>query len=176
MTPRKLALNFFLWNTDRVMNPVLGSVEDLPQDYLSDFHKEPLNRGQTLNSISRDKTGNRGSWFIVVTEHAGKKPQISWWRIFLDAITCRSFPGATPVFSGEGNSLCRVVTSLSLQSPWLNPRPVHMETLVDKVIIGEVFLRDFRFNPVITIPPTLHSHSLICHRRYIIFVIASIVN
>ena len=43
------------------MKSVLGGVEDLPQDYLSDFHKESLNCGQTLNSISRDKTGNRGS-------------------------------------------------------------------------------------------------------------------
>jgi len=47
---------------------------------------------------------------------------------------------------------------------------------VEKVEIGEVFLRDFRFNPVITIPPTLYSHSLICHRRYKIFAIDSSIN
>lgn len=69
-----------------------------------------------------------------------------------------------------------VVTSLSPQRPRLNPKPVHVETMVEKVEIGEVFLRKVRFNPVVTIPPTRHSHSLICHRRYIIFEIDSFIN
>jgi hypothetical protein len=33
------------------MNPVLGGEEDLPQDYLSGFHKEALNRRQTILSV-----------------------------------------------------------------------------------------------------------------------------
>ena len=159
------------------MNPVLRGEEDLPQDYLSGFHKEALNRRKTLNSISRDKNGNRESWFITVNEHAGKKQQISF--LVKDFSLCHHlwiFPGATTVFNAEGSSLCRVVTSLSPQNPRLNPRPVHIETLVDNVVIVEVFLLDFRFSPVITIPPTLHSHSLICHRRYIIFAIDNFVN
>jgi hypothetical protein len=168
MTQKTLALNFFLWNTDRAMNPVLRGKEDLPQDYLSDFYIKALNHRQTLNFISRDKTGNRESWFILVTEHAGTKQQISWQ--IKDFFLCHHlwiFLGVTPLFDEEGNSLCTVVTSLSSRSTRLNPRPVHVENMVDTVETEEVFLRHFWFNPVITIPPTLHSHSLICHRRHI---------
>jgi hypothetical protein len=178
MTPRTLALIFFLWNSDRAMNPVLRGGEDLPQDYFSGFHKETLIRRQARNSISRDKTGNRKSWFNIITEHAGKEAAdfVAGEGYFPLCNHLWVFPGAIPVFSGEENTLCRVVTTLLPQSPRLNPRPVHMENLVDKVEIGEVFLRDFRFNPLITIPPTLHSHSLICPRRYTVFAIDSLVN
>jgi hypothetical protein len=39
------------------MNPVLRGEEDLPQDYLSGFHKKAFNRRQTLNSSVGIKLG-----------------------------------------------------------------------------------------------------------------------
>ena len=41
-----------------------------------------------------------------------------------------------------------------------NHRPVHMGFMVDKVALGQVFLRVLWFFPVCTIPPMLHIHIL----------------
>jgi hypothetical protein len=37
-----------------------------------------------------------------------------------------------------------------------NPRSVHVGFVVDKVALGQVFLRVLRFSPVNFIPPVLH--------------------
>jgi hypothetical protein len=36
--------------------------------------------------------------------------------------------------------------------------PVHVGIMVDKVALGQAFLRDLRFSPVNIIPPLLHTH------------------
>jgi hypothetical protein len=49
-----------------------------------------------------------------------------------------------------------LVTGLSPQRPGFNPGSVHVEFVVDKVALGQVFLRVLRFSPVSFIPPVLH--------------------
>jgi hypothetical protein len=46
-----------------------------------------------------------------------------------------------------------VVTSLSLRKPGFEPKSVHIGFVVEKVALGQVFLRILRFSPVI--PPWL---------------------
>jgi hypothetical protein len=43
----------------------------------------------------------------------------------------------------------------------LAPSSVHVEFVMDKVALGQVFLRFLRFYPVKIIPPLLHIHSYI---------------
>jgi hypothetical protein len=52
-------------------------------------------------------------------------------------------------------------TSKQKFSPGFAPRPVHVGFVVDKVALGQVFLRVLRFSPVNTIQPLLHIHSCI---------------
>ena len=142
------------------MNPVLRGEEDLSRDYLSDFHKEALNCRQTPNSISRDKTGNGEADSLQSLSTLEKKQQVSWQVIYFPL--CHHlwiFPGTTPVFNGEGNSLCRVVTGLSPQRPRLNPRSVHVEIMAEKVEIGEVFSEIYGL--VLLLP--FHQRSIVIH-------------
>ena len=41
--------------------------------------------------------------------------------------------------------LRQLVTVLSSRGDWFNPRPVHLGFVVDKVTLGDVILRIFRF-------------------------------
>jgi hypothetical protein len=51
-----------------------------------------------------------------------------------------------------------LVTGLSLQRAGFLPKSIHVGFVVDKVALGQVFLRVLRFSPVIIIPPLLHIH------------------
>jgi hypothetical protein len=54
----------------------------------------------------------------------------------------------------------------------LDPTPVHVQSVVDKLALGEAFLREFRASPVSSIPPFLHIHiSSLDDRRYVILAI-----
>jgi hypothetical protein len=56
-----------------------------------------------------------------------------------------------------------------------DPRPVHVGLIIDKEAMGQLYIRALRSSPVNVIPPMLHIHSLIYHRRYIISSIDSVV-
>ena len=49
-----------------------------------------------------------------------------------------------------------LVAGLSPRRPWFDPGSVHVEFMVDKVALGQVFLRVLRFSPISVIPPVLH--------------------
>jgi hypothetical protein len=63
--------------------------------------------------------------------------------------------------------LKRLVAGLSPRRPGITPRSVHVGCVVDKVALGQVFLRVFRLLPVNIIPPFLHTHPSppheVCH-------------
>lgn len=62
-----------------------------------------------------------------------------------------------------GPLLRRFVAGFSPRRPGLSPRLVHMGFVVEKVAVGQVFLRVLRFFPVIVILLLLHIHSsIIC--------------
>ena len=61
------------------------------------------------------------------------------------------------------------VAGLSPCRSWLNPRPVNVVFVVDKLALEQDFL------PVSVIPPMLHIYSLICHGRYIILATDSVI-
>jgi hypothetical protein len=48
-----------------------------------------------------------------------------------------------------------LVANQSLQSPEFLPDSTHMGYVVDKVALGQIFLRVLRFSPVSIIPPSL---------------------
>jgi hypothetical protein len=68
--------------------------------------------------------------------------------------------------------ICFVRVGISVAVPWLRPlvagisprktgfdvRSVHVRIIVDKVALGQVFLRVLPFYPVSIIPPMLHIH------------------
>ena len=54
-------------------------------------------------------------------------------------------------------------------------RPVHVEFVVDKVLLEVNFLGIRRFCPVITIPPLLYTHLLLYNRSYSNSAIDSVV-
>jgi len=55
--------------------------------------------------------------------------------------------------------LSLLVAGLSLWRPGFDPKPVHVEFMVDKVALGQVRNQEFLFSPVIIIAPMLHTHS-----------------
>ena len=60
----------------------------------------------------------------------------------------------------------------SPRSSGLDPTPVHVQSVVDKLAMGEDFLRVLRGFPVSSIPPVLHIHiSSLGDRRYVILAI-----
>jgi hypothetical protein len=61
--------------------------------------------------------------------------------------------------------LRRPIVGLTPRRAQISPRPVHMRFVMDKVPVGQVFLRELRFSSVNIIPLMLHTHSLIYHRR-----------
>jgi hypothetical protein len=64
---------------------------------------------------------------------------------------------------------------ISSGRPGFNPRPLHVEFVVDKVALGPDFLRVFRFSPASRILPVLGTHSFSDYRRYIIVAIENVV-
>jgi hypothetical protein len=52
--------------------------------------------------------------------------------------------------------LRRLVAGLSPRRSGFDPGSVHVEFVVDKVALGQVFPRVLRFSPVNFIPPVLH--------------------
>ena len=56
-----------------------------------------------------------------------------------------------------------------------DPGSVLVSFVADKVALGPVFLPVLRFSPVTTIPPMLHIHSFIYHRRYLTFTTRSAI-
>jgi hypothetical protein len=50
----------------------------------------------------------------------------------------------------------RLVAGVSPRRPGLDPGSVHVEFVVDKVALGQVYPRVSRFSPVSFIPPVLH--------------------
>ena len=57
----------------------------------------------------------------------------------------------------------------------LDPGPVHARFVLNKVAVRQVSLGVLPFFHVNIIPPTLHTHFIICYRRYINLAIAIIV-
>lgn len=53
----------------------------------------------------------------------------------------------------------------------LQIRPVYVVFVVDKVLVGQVFIRVFRFSTVNKITPVLNAHSFTYRRRYMISAI-----
>jgi hypothetical protein len=66
-------------------------------------------------------------------------------------------------------------TLLFFLKAMFNPMQVHVEFVVDKVEMGQVFLSVVYIPSVIVIPPVLHIHSFIYQRCNIIFPIDSVV-
>jgi hypothetical protein len=54
--------------------------------------------------------------------------------------------------------LQRLVAGLSPRRPGFAPGSIHVGFVVDKVALGQVFLRILRFSPSNIIPPLLHIH------------------
>jgi hypothetical protein len=52
--------------------------------------------------------------------------------------------------------LRRLVAGLPPRTPGFDPGSIHVEFVVDKVALGQVFPRVLRFSPVNFIPPVLH--------------------
>jgi hypothetical protein len=69
-------------------------------------------------------------------------------------------------------------------APWLrrlrrfglNPYPVHVRFVVDKVELRYDFLRISSISPASIIPPMLHALSLIQYRRHMLLAIDNICN
>ena len=57
-------------------------------------------------------------------------------------------------------SLRWLVTGLWLRGPRFNPRSAHVVFMVNKVVLGLVFLWTLQFSPISTIPLILHAYSL----------------
>jgi hypothetical protein len=56
-----------------------------------------------------------------------------------------------------------------------NPTQVHVESVVDKVAMGQVFLSVVHIPPDIVIPPVFRTHSFVYQRCNIIFPIDIVV-
>jgi hypothetical protein len=67
--------------------------------------------------------------------------------------------------------LRRLVTGLSPRRPGFDPGSVHVGFVVDKVALGQAFLRVLRFSPVSLIPPVLHYTKN--QKKLIIFITGS---
>ena len=53
----------------------------------------------------------------------------------------------------------------------LQTRPVNVVFAVERVMVGQVFIRAFRFSTVSIFTPVLHAHSFTYHRSYMISAI-----
>jgi hypothetical protein len=59
----------------------------------------------------------------------------------------------------------RLQRGLSPRRIGIDPRPVRVENLVDKLALGQVSLGVLLFSPVSIIPLLLHTHSFTYYRR-----------
>jgi hypothetical protein len=51
-----------------------------------------------------------------------------------------------------------ISSGLSQRRPWFDPSSVHVRIVVDKVALGQGFIRALLLSRVIIIPPTLRTH------------------
>jgi hypothetical protein len=63
----------------------------------------------------------------------------------------------------------RLINGRLPRRPGFDPRSVIARFYVNKTAVGKVFLPALQFSPVNIIPPMLHTHSFIYHRRCIKF-------
>jgi len=76
----------------------------------------------------------------------------------------------------EGHAVAQEVKRRPLTAEVrLQTRPVYVVFVVERVIVGQVFNRAFRFSTVSIITPMLHAHSSTYHRRYMISAIDRVV-
>ena len=61
--------------------------------------------------------------------------------------------------------LGRLVASLSPRGPAFDPRSIQVKYVLHKVALEQIFLREFLFSPVGSIPPGLHTH---LHRQLLL--------
>jgi len=75
--------------------------------------------------------------------------------------------------------LCRTLGVYSpsslLRNSGLNPGRVHVEFVVNKLVLEQVFLRVLLFSPVGTTPVVLHAYSFISFRHCMFSSIDSVV-
>jgi hypothetical protein len=69
----------------------------------------------------------------------------------------------------EGRAVVQEVRRRPLTAEiWLQTRPVYVIFAVDRVTLGQLFIRAFWFSTVNIITPVFHAHSFTYHRRYMI--------
>jgi hypothetical protein len=73
----------------------------------------------------------------------------------------------------HNNSSRTLVAGVSRRSVMFNPRPVHVEIVVNEEAERQVFWV-FLFISVSVIPPVLRTHYIVYHRRHVISEIDSI--
>jgi len=93
--------------------------------------------------------------------------EILWRRLVKHSSGGIVLTGAMPRFSLDAG--------ISPGKPGFNPRPLHVEFVVDKVALGLDFLRVCRFSSANKILPVPNTHSFSDYRRYIIVAIESVV-
>ena len=91
-----------------------------------------------------------------------------------DNKSCRNFTKFLPVYCVSQPWIqCR-----SQALPWLKCQSVLSPPagfVVNKVAWGQDFVQRYRLSPVSTIPPLLHTHQFIYHRRYVTLATDSVV-
>jgi hypothetical protein len=81
-------------------------------------------------------------------------------------------------FRSDGIMQCfwRLVAGLSPWKPGLDPGPVHVGFVVERMTLEQGYPRVLRVSAVSMVPVMPHSHiSFVYHRRYIILAIVSVV-
>ena len=58
----------------------------------------------------------------------------------------------------QRSEIKRLVTILSPRKTWFDPRPVHVEFVVDKVALAPVYLRLLPLHTLRIVPSVLHTH------------------
>jgi hypothetical protein len=96
---------------------------------------------------------------------------------YCESIQCCRYKGRLPMAETVTLSLQwlrQIVITLETWRYRFNPRPVHMGFLVDRVVLGQVFLQILQSSHVRIIPPMFHFHSFLYHLCYIILEIDSV--
>jgi hypothetical protein len=88
-------------------------------------------------------------------------------QLSIHTVTALSMP-----CQGSGG---RPAAGFSRLRPEFNGRPVYVGYVVDRVTLGQIFLRLRRLSPVSIISPTKVPYSFIYHRHYIISATDSVV-
>jgi hypothetical protein len=118
--------------------------------------------GVQRSSTIRERQGESGILTLLSVA------EILWRRLLKHSAGGIILTGAMPRFRS-------LDAGISPGRPGFNPRPLHVEFVVDKVALGPDFLRVCRFSPASRILPVLSTHSFSDYRRYIIAAIESVV-